>query len=211
MKILLADDHPVVRIAIKQIILESYYFAEIIEVDNGTVLEKRAKEKGIDLVITDISMPGTEVSSVIKAIKHYSPKLPIIVLSMNSAEHSAVSLFKLGISAYLCKENASSELLKAIEFVMKGKKYIPTEIAEILANAFNTNNNGNPDAREVLTYRELEIFKLIASGIGISEIENKLSIKRSTISSTKTKIIKKINVHNSNDLIRYAITNHIIS
>ena len=94
---------------------------------------------------------------------------------------------------------------------MKGKKYIPTEIAEILANAFNTNNNGNPDAREVLTYRELEIFKLIASGIGISEIENKLSIKRSTISSTKTKIIKKINVHNSNDLIRYAITNHIIS
>jgi DNA-binding NarL/FixJ family response regulator len=212
MRILLADDHPVVRIAIKNIISNAFAFAEIFEVDNGTDLEKYALRKKLDLIITDISMPGTEVTAAIKAIKSISPKLPIIVLSMNAAENYAVSLFKIGISAYLPKENASNELLNAIEVVMKGKKYITPDIAEILASSFSSNNHaGEQNPKQLLTFREFEIFKLIASGLGISEIEHKLSIKRSTISSTKAKIIKKINVHNSNDLIRYAITNHIIS
>ena len=207
MRVLLADDHPIVRMGIKRAIEESYPDAEIMEAFNADDLERMALEGHFDLILSDISMPGQDFTVTLKNIRKKLSKTPFIVLSVHDPELYAARLIKLGVSAYLTKDCSVAELTKAIEYVLKGKKYITNYIADMLADNMQTSHE---ELHHQLTDREFEIFKMIVSGKPNAVISQQLSVKEATICCTKSKIKRKMNIRSNADLVRYAIDNHII-
>ena len=209
MKILIADDHTIVRAGIKMLLMEAYPLAEIIDVSDSTELLKRVHMQKWDVVISDISMPpGDSGLDAIQKIKQFSPSTPVIILSMHSPEQYALKAMKMGASGYLTKCAATLELVNAVNMVLAGKKYVSPEVAYILADAFEHINS--KQSLEKLSDREMEVFKLLASGKTSSEIAKKLSLSSNTISTFKTRISDKMGFHNNVDLIKFAIDNQLV-
>ena len=161
------------------------------------------------MIICDISMPpGDSGLEAIKAIKEFSPKTPVLILSMHAPDQYAVRAIKAGAMGYLTKGSAANELVKAVNQVLSGKKYLNAEVADILADAFgNTSHN---HLIENLTDRELEVFKLLASGKSISDIAKELVITNNTVSTFRSRVFEKMHFQNNLELIRYAIDNKLI-
>ncbi len=209
MKILIADDHSVVRKGLRMILADTYPLAFIDEVPDGIELLKKVAKEEWTVIISDISMPGRSGVDIIKEIKELAPKTPLLILSGHSPQEYAARTIKSGASAYLTKESAPEELIKAIEHVLTGRKYISPEIAEILAEAY-----GGDDIDKLphqhLSNREYEVFKLISSGNGISEVANTLSLSVNTVSTYRARILEKMHLHSNADLIKYAIQYKLI-
>lgn len=209
MRILIADDHNIVRAGLKMVLAQAYPFAVFEEAaDTAELLAFTTKYKW-DVIISDISMPGRSGAEVIKQIKEMVPDTPVLILSTHPAEQYAVRTIKAGASGYLVKDSAPEELVKAVEYVMGRKKhYITPEVADLLAEATGSNTGGQP--HDQLSEREFEVFKLIASGKRNSEIAELLSISINTIGTYKLRIREKTHLHSNSSIIKYALDHKLI-
>jgi two-component system invasion response regulator UvrY len=209
MKILIADDHTIVREGIRKLLKEAFPFAEIEEANDAVSLVKKVRAQKWDVVISDITMPpGDSGLEAVKDIKSISPSTPVIIMSMHSPEHYAVRALKAGASGYLSKDAASLELVKAINHVLSGKRYVNAEVAAVLADAVEFNYETR--SVENLSDRELEVFKLLGRGKTVSDIAKELSLSPNTISTFRAKILEKMNFHNNMELIKYAVDHKLI-
>lgn len=208
MKILLADDHSMIRQGITILLKEAYPSSEILEVNDATSLQETINDPTLDIVITDLQMPGPLVIDVIKKIRSEGNKLPVIVLTMSATQQSAVRVIKAGANAYITKDNAPDELIKAIEYVIHKKRYITPEMAELLADAYIGNENKLP--HENFSEREFQVFQLFAKGKNISEISNDLALSINTVSTYKSRIMTKLDVKSNADIVKYAYANGLV-
>ena len=208
MKILIGDDHSVVRRGLKMIILEAYPNAMIEEATDGAEVLQLLNKANWDIIISDISMPGRSGVEIIKLVKEQAPKIPILILSVHAAEQYAVRTLKAGASGYLTKESAPEELVKAIKQIVSGRRYITPDIADLLVDQHTKNDSDEPHKQ--LSNREFEVMKMIASGKKISDIAEILFLSINTISTYRTRILEKMGLASNAELTRYALTNNLI-
>ncbi|MFY7900138.1 MAG: response regulator, partial [Chitinophagaceae bacterium] len=208
MKILLVDDHIMIRQGLKMILSSAYPSAEIVEKNDAYALEDELKTNTFDIVVTDLFMSGPAVTDIIKQTREAQNKVPILVLSMSLPEKNAVRVIRSGANGYLNKDTAPNDLIKAIEFVLKGKKYITPEIASLLAEAYLDDVEKLP--HEQLSDREYQVFQMLAKGKSVSAIATDLGVSINTISTYKSRIIEKMNFQSFADIIKYAHSNNLI-
>lgn len=208
LRILIADDHTVVRRGLKQIILEEFLSAQIEEVADAEDLLKKVFKEEWDVVVSDISMPGRSGLEILQQIKQQYPKLPVLILSVHPEDQYAVRVLKAGASGYLNKDSAPDELVKAIHQVLLGKKYITASIADRLAALLDQDTHKLP--HESLSDREFEVLKLLAAGQSVSEIAERLALSVTTVSTYRARVLTKMNMKTNADLTLYAINNKLL-
>jgi two-component system, NarL family, invasion response regulator UvrY len=208
LRILIADDHTVVRKGLRQILLEEFPSAEIIETSDAATLFLKVLREDWDVVITDISMPDKSGLEVLQQIRRDYPKLPVLILSAHSEDQYAIRSLKAGASGYLCKDSASEELVNAVRRILMGKKYITASLAEKLA--FHLDQDADRPPHESLSDREFEVMKLIAGGKVVSEIAAQLFLSVTTISTYRARILTKMDLKTNYDLTRYAMENDLL-
>ncbi len=207
-RILIADDHIVVRKGLRQILLENFPGAVIEDVCDGEELLKKIFKETWDVVISDLSMPGRSGLEILPQIKQSFPKLPILILSIYSEEQYALRVLKAGASGYLSKDAAPDELINAVERVLLGKKYITPAVAEKLVN--NINQDTEKPAFQNLSDREFDVFKQLAAGKTVSEIADILSLSVTTVSTYRSRVMSKMMVKTNADLTLYAVEHKLI-
>jgi len=208
LRILIADDHTVVRKGLKQILLEEFPTATIEDVPDAEEMIKKIMNSKWDVVVSDMSMPGRSGLDALQQIKQIYPDLPVLILSIHPEEHYALRVLKAGASGYLSKGSASEELVKAVQTVLLGKKYISASVAEKLASSFSSDTAKH--AHELLSDREFDVMKLLAIGKSVSEIAEILSLSVTTISTYRARIMTKMNLKTNSDLTKYAIESNLI-
>jgi two-component system invasion response regulator UvrY len=208
MRVLIADDHAIVRKGLAYLLREEFPDAEIHEASNGSeVLEK--VQNGIwDAILIDISMPGRNGLEILKQIRDFGIKAPVLVISMYPEEQYAVRVLKAGASGFLNKDTATEELITAFHKVLSGKKYISASLAEKLAEGFDT-TMAKP-INELLSDREMQVLQLIATGKSVGTIAEEISLSVNTISTYRTRILEKLNLTNNAELMRCAIDNGLV-
>lgn len=206
--ILIADDHAIVRKGLKQIILEEYPSALVGEVGDVESLIAEVIKNNWEIIVCDISMPGRSGLEALKQIKEINPHIPVLMMSMYSEEQYAVRVLKGGASGYLTKDKVHEELIKAIQAIKLGRKYITPSVAEKLAETLNSPDNKPP--HELLSNREFDVLKLLADGKAVSDIAAQLNLSATTVSTYRSRILEKFNMKTNAELTRYAIENGLI-
>jgi len=208
MKVLIADDFPLFRRGVKDILSDGFGAVTVGECDNAHDLLQMVRRKKWDLLLLDITMPGSSGTETLKQIKVECPKLPVVVLSMHPEDQYAVRMFKAGASGYLTKASAPEELVKAITKVLAGGQYVSSTFGEKLVTTLRT----SPDAvlHEQLSDREYEVMRLIASGKTVSEIAELMHLGVTTISTYRARILEKMNLKNNAELTRYALKGGLV-
>jgi len=206
-RILIADDHAIVRQGLKQILEESCEMKVVAEHTNGTDALRWIRANDCDVVLLDISMPGMSGIDVLKQLHEEKPKLPILILSIYSEDQYAVRLIKAGAAGYLTKESAPEVVVEAVRRVAAGKKHISRAVAEMLVNEFGVPEGKLP--HETLSDREYQIFRLLASARTVSEIADTLALSVKTVSTYRGRILEKMQLRNNAELMRYAIEKHL--
>jgi len=207
-RILIADDHTIVRKGLRQILAEEFTDAEIQEVaDADELINKVIREKW-DVVISDLSMPGKSGLEALQYIKQHMPEIPVLILSIHPEEQYAIRVLKAGASGYLSKDTAPDELVNAVHRVLLGKKYITISMAEKIADTLN--KDADKKLHETLSAREFNVFKMIASGKAVSEIADSLSLSVTTVSTYRARIMAKMNMKTNANLTLYAIENNLL-
>ncbi len=207
-KIIIADDHAVVRTGLQLILEETLDLVIAGEARNGNELLEKLKEGSYDLVLLDISMPGRDALDVLKDIKTIWPQLPVVIFTMNPDEIYSMRMIKAGASAYVNKETKPDRIIEILRMVSRGKKYFTALQSELLADAVTQPLTG--PAHKNLTDREFQIMFMIASGIKKSEIAEKLQLSKNTIGNHRNNILKKLNISSNTEITRYAIQHGII-
>jgi DNA-binding NarL/FixJ family response regulator len=207
-RILVADDHAIVREGLKQILLGAEDFQVVREASNGAEVIQSIRDENYDAVLLDMSMPGRSGIDLIKQIKEEKPNLRILILTMHAEEQYAIRAFKAGAQGYLTKESAPAELVAAVRKVAANGMYVSNNLAEKLA--FNLSAETDKLPHEKLSDREFDVFRRIANGQTLSEIAEQLSVSIKTISTHKTRILQKMEMQTQTDLIKYAITYHLL-
>jgi len=205
--ILVADDHALVRDGIKQVISTEPMFKVTHEADTGDEVLKILQKNKIDILLMDIDMPGRDGLEILKIINLEYPHIKVLMISMYSEEQYAIRAFKAGASGYLSKSTATYDLIKALMIISQGRKYISPNVAEILADTVS--DPGRISQIKDLSDRELQVLKLIASGKTQTDIAHELFLSVKTISTYRTRILEKLGLSNTSELIRYAIENKI--
>lgn len=207
-RILIADDHAIVRKGLKQLLLEEYPSAKVEEVGDAESLINKAIQDSWDVVICDLSMPGRSGLDALRQIKQTASALPVLIMSMHPEDQYALRVLKAGASGYLNKETIHDELIRAIHTVLLGKKFITPSIAEKLAEAFDTDSG--KQFHELLSDREFDVFKLLAGGKSVSEIASQLSLSVTTVSTYRARIMEKMGMKSNAELTRYALEKGLI-
>lgn len=207
-KVIIVDDHAILRSGIKQILVASGDIEVVGEAENVAQAIKCVRELAADVMLLDISLPDKTGIEALKLIKRENAALNILMLSMYMEEQYAVRSIRSGASGYLCKHTASEELLTAIHTLAKGKKYITPNVAEILAEQVGTDHSIAP--HEVLSDREFQVMRLIASGLSVSEIADKLVLSVKTVSMYRTRLLEKMHLKHNADITHYAIKNQLV-
>ncbi len=207
-RVLIADDHAIVRKGLKQIILNEYPSAFIGEVSDVESLVAQVIKQNWDVIVTDISMPGRSGLEALHQIKEIKPEIPVLIMSMHPEDQYALRVLKAGASGYLNKDSVHDELIKAIQTVRIGRKFITPTIAEKLAGALSADSDKQP--HELLSDREFDVFKKIAEGKTISEIATQLSLGATTVSTYRARILEKMSMKGNADMTRYALENKLI-
>jgi DNA-binding NarL/FixJ family response regulator len=208
LRILIADDHSIVRAGLKQILQEEFTGALIEEVSDAETLLKKVFSATWDVVISDLSMPGISGLEALAQIRQQAPKLPVLILSIHPEDQYALRVLKAGAAGYLNKSLAADELVNAVKRVLLGRKYITAAIAEKMADKLDDESDRPP--HEILSDREFDVFKLLASGMPVSEIAETLSLGVTTVSTYRARILEKMNMKTNADLTRYALENKLV-
>jgi two-component system invasion response regulator UvrY len=207
-RVLVADDHAIVRRGLKLILQEEFHNIQFGEASDGQQALNLAWKQEWDIVILDITLPGRSGLDVLKELKQIRPKLPVLVLSMHPEDQFAVRTLKAGASGYMTKENVAEELVKAIRKVLAGGKYVSVSLAEELA--FRLEADDEKPLHEKLSDREYQVLCLIASGKTVKQISEKLSLSIKTISTYRTRILEKTKMQTNAELTHYALKNKLI-
>jgi DNA-binding NarL/FixJ family response regulator len=208
-RILIGDDHAVIRKGLRQILLERYPSAIIEEANDAEGLISKAIAGKFDVIISDLSMPGRSGLDVLSYIKQNFPDLPVLILSSYPEDQYAIRTLKAGASGYLSKETAPEELVKAVERVLQGRKYISSSIAEKMAEQLEQGGE-RKTGYESLSDREFDVFKLIAAGKPVSEIAEKLSLSVTTVSTYRARILVKMGMKTNAEITMYCLQNNLI-
>lgn len=209
-KVLIADDHAIVRHGLKQLIAETSDMTVAGEADSGLEALRMIRSGKLDVVLMDISMPGKNGIETLKQIRNEWPNLPVVILSMYPEDQYAVRLIKAGAAGYLTKESAPEQLIAALRAVARGKKFITPAVAELLANELGGSNDPGAAPHAVLSDREDQIFRLLASGKTVSEAAEQLSLSVKTVSTYRTRVLDKMGMKNNAEMTYYAIKNGLV-
>ena len=207
-RVLLADDHAIVRAGLKEILADTGDIMVAGEATNGHEVMAQVRAGDYDVAVLDLSMPGRSGIELIRQVKGEKPKLRVLVLSMHSEEQYAVRALKAGASGYLTKESAPDELVAAIRRIAAGGAFVSPETAERLALGFDRAPDAPPHT--LLSDREFQVFQLIVSGSSVSEIARELSLSIKTVSTHKARILEKMGLSNQAELIRYALEHKLL-
>lgn len=207
-RILVADDHTVVREGIKQILVGQKGMVVEDEAANGQETLHKVMKKDYDLILLDISMPGKSGLEVLEEIKAMRPKLPVLILSMHPEEQYAVRMLRAGAAGYLTKASASDELISAIQKVSGGGKYVTVSLAEKLA--YELDAGAEKPRHERLSNREYQVMMMLASGQSVSEVAEELCLSAKTISTYRTRILEKMDMKKNAELTLYVVKNNLI-
>lgn len=207
-RLVIADDHAIVRQGLKKILDESSDMEVVAEHANGVDALRWVRANDCDVVLLDIAMPGRSGIEVLKQLREEKPKLPVLILSIYPEDQYAVRLIKAGAAGYLTKESAPTEVVEAVRRVASGKKYISLTVAEMLADEI-----GAPDERlphQTLSDREYQVFLLFASAKTATEIAVVLALSVKTVSTHRHRILEKMRLRNNAELMHYAIEKHLV-
>jgi DNA-binding NarL/FixJ family response regulator len=207
-RVLLADDHAIVRAGLKEILADTGDIEVAAEATNGQEVMARIRGHDYDVVVLDLSMPGRSGIELIKQVKDEKPKLRILVLTMHSEEQYAVRALKAGASGYLTKDSAAEQLVAAIRKIAAGGAYVSPETAERLALGASPRADAAPHT--LLSDREFQVLQLIAGGQSVGEIARRLALSVKTVSTHKTRILQKMGLANQAELIRYALEHKLL-
>lgn len=208
-KILIADDHALIREGIKKMLEKEVDMSIAGEVEDSFAVLDFVRNNPCDVVILDISMPGKNGLELLKEIKIFKPDMKVLILTMHPEDRFAIRTLKAGASGYLTKMSAPVELTKAIRKVYTGGKYISPTLAEKLAFTLDSTADEQA-AHEALSDREYEVFCLIAAGKTTAETANALSISQSTVNTYRLRIFEKMDFHNNAEIIQYALRHNIL-
>lgn len=205
LKVLLVDDHAVVRNGIKQIITDAFDLVEIGEAADELEALQLVAAQYWDLVMLDIRLPGRSGVDVLKKIKSEKPKLPVLILSTYPESQYAVRLIHAGAAGYLSKDAEESDIVKAIQLASKGSRYISSTVGELLANHINNNVSDDEDTQHtMLSDREFQIFLELAAGARTTDIADKLRVSSKTVTTHRSRILQKMGLKNNAELTLYA-------
>ena len=207
-RVVVVDDHAVVREGLKRIISENPGMAVTGEAGDGHEALKLIRGGACDVVLLDITMPNKNGLDVLKELRTEVPRLPVMVLSMHSEDQYAVRVLRAGAAGYLTKESAPAKLVQAIRKVVRGGKYVSPSLAEKLVSDLGTDTERPP--HEILSDREYQVLCLIASGKTVSEIGAELALSVKTISTYRVRILEKLRMKNNAEITRYAIKERLV-
>ena len=208
-KVLLADDHSIVRAGLRRIIEESEDIEVVAEADDGKTAIRLARENGPDVAVIDISMPGLDGLEVISQLKQYLPDLPVIMLTMHEEEQYVVRAIEAGAMGYVTKRSAPEHIVKAIHQVVSGYRYLTAEASEALALRIAKGAAGK-STLDSLSNRELQVLRRLAMGHTNHEIAEAYGISSKTVDTYRSRLLKKLNLRNNAELSRFAIQNKLI-
>ena len=207
-RILVADDHAVVREGVKQIVADAPDIEVADEAASGQEVLDKVLIADYDVILLDITMPGSSGLDILGELKGQTPTMPVLVLSMHPEAQYAVRALKLGASGYLAKESVPDELLTAIRRVAQGGKYISQSLGEELASQLQSGEQKQP--HQTLSDREYQVLCLIASGKSVKDIAQELFLGTKTIGTYRSRLLRKMRMKNDAELIRYAIHNRLV-
>jgi DNA-binding NarL/FixJ family response regulator len=207
-RIVVADDHTIVREGLKQLLSATHDLAVVGEAQDGHEVLARVRALEFEVLLLDMSMPGKSGIELIKQVRAEKPKLRILVLSMHEEEQYAVRAIKAGASGYLTKESASAQLVSAIRKVAGGGAFITDSVAQQLALGAMPQSDGPPHS--ALSDREFQVFRELAAGKSVSDIAAQLNLSVKTVSTHKARLMQKMNMSNPAELIRYAIHHRLV-
>src|SRR4030042_6523624 len=208
-RLLIADDHAMLRERLKKILADTLDISVTGEASSGQEAIKKVGVSDYDLILLDISLPGMSGLDVLKQIRLLKPSIPILILSMYPEEQYAIRSLRAGASGYLTKESATEELISAIRKVARGRKYITASLAEKIA--LDWEKDERRSLHEVLSDRESQVVCMIASGKTVKEISKLLSLSIKTVSTHRARILKKMDMKNSAQLTHYAIKHNLVA
>lgn len=207
-RILLVDDHSVIRHGVINSLAENFPDAEFGEASNAGEVMQRILETSYDVIILDISMPGRNGLEVLKEIKESQPESAVIIFTMYPEDQFGVRAIRNGASAYLTKDISLTELVEVIKKVLRHERYLSPEMVELITNSLQRGHNNSP--HQILSDREFQVFLLIASGKSVSTIARDLSLSVKTISVYRSNIIAKMNLKNNSEITHYAFKNDLV-
>ncbi len=207
-RVVIADDHAVVRRGLSQIIDETQGMQVVAEAKDGGEAIDRVRDTDLDVLVLDLNMPGRSGFDALNHLQAERPELPVLVLSMHAEDQYAVRVLRAGASGYLSKESAPDELIRAIRRVAGGNRYVSPAVAELLL----THLDGDTDTplHERLSDREFQVMKMLAEGSSVKEIGASLSLSVKTVSTYRSRILEKMNMKSNADLTHYALKNDLI-
>lgn len=208
-KVLVADDHPVVRLGLRQMLAETDDVHVAAEASSAQEVMQLVREQRWDIVVLDISLPGGNGIELIAEIRRERPETRVLILTMYSEEQYAVRAIKAGAAGFLNKESAPEKLTEALRKIAGGGRYVSAQLAEALAFLLAGESKG--EAHERLSNREFEILKLLASGKTVSQVAHELTLSVKTISTHRTRILKKMNMKTNAELTHYAVRQGLIA
>ncbi|RYD92335.1 MAG: response regulator transcription factor [Sphingobacteriales bacterium] len=208
LRILIADDHSIVRRGLREILQDEYPSAEIIEVSDGDAVIVECMRHRWDLVISDISMPGRSGLEMLYQLKEQLPHIPILILSVYPEEQYAARVLKAGAVGYLNKDMAPQELVGAVKKVLSGSKYITPAVAEKLLESLQ--RDGRLQLHEALSDREFEVFRMLSTGMGIADIAARLKLSSTTVSTYRARVLTKMGARSNAELVRYALDHSLL-
>jgi len=207
-RILIADDHAIVRAGLKQFIADQADMEVAAEASTGAETIAAVRARDFDVVLLDISMPDKNGIDTLKTLKHVKPELPILMLSAYAEDQYAVNLLRAGAAGYLNKEAASTQLVGAIRTVVHGRKYVSPSLAQILADGVS--GDADRPLHAELSQREFQIFYKLAAGASVSKIAEELFLSVKTVSTYRARILEKMQMTSNADLTYYAVKNNLI-
>jgi two-component system invasion response regulator UvrY len=207
-RILIADDHPIVRAGFKLVISDTQDMTIADEAENGQEVLNLIRKKDYDIVLLDISMPGRNGLEILKDLKVEKPKLPVMILSIYPEEQYAIRALRAGASGYMTKASAPNELIAAIRKISQGGKYISSSLAEKLTDYLG--EDPSKPLHEKLSDREYQVMLLIASGKTVTDIADQLCLSVKTISTYRSHIIDKMRLKNNAEITLYAVQNKLV-
>ena len=207
-RVLIADDHAIVRQGLRQILSDTPDMLVAGEAENGVQALQMVRQGGWDVVLMDVTMPERNGIDTLKLLKKEFPKLPVLILSMHPEEHYAIRALKAGASGYLTKQSAPEQLVTAIRQVAGGKKYVSAAVAEELANAIGEDSDKEP--HEKLSDREYQTLCMIASGKALSQIADELNLSVKTVSVYRARLLEKMRLKNNAELTHYGLKHGLV-
>jgi DNA-binding NarL/FixJ family response regulator len=208
MKVLIADDHEIVRRGLRDILADEFSGLRVTEARDGREALEAARKQTWELALVDIKLPGRSGLEVLEELKKLQPKTPVVVVSAFPVEEYALRAFKLGAAAYVSKEGASDELLAAVRKALAGGRYVTPTLAEKLAAVLAGEAACSP--HESLSNRELEVLRLIAAGRALKEVAAELHLSEKTVSTYRLRVSKKMNLSTNVELTRYALQHKLV-